>query len=87
MNEPLPLDSLGIDTLGVRAGTMRSEFMEHSEAMYLTSSFCFNSAAEAAERFANSESGFTYSRFTNPTVAMFQSQVWVFLRSDLSRSW
>ncbi len=75
MNEPLPLDSLGIDTLGVRAGTMRSEFMEHSEAMYLTSSFCFNSAAEAAERFANSESGFTYSRFTNPTVAMFQSRL------------
>ncbi len=75
MNEPLNPESLGIDTLGVRAGTLRSEYMEHSEAMYLTSSFCFNSAAEAAERFANSEEGFTYSRFTNPTVSMFQSRL------------
>ncbi|MNM93246.1 O-succinylhomoserine sulfhydrylase [compost metagenome] len=49
--------------------------MEHSEAMYLTSSFCFHSAAEAAERFANSEEGYTYSRFTNPTVSMFQSRL------------
>src|SRR5262249_19318143 len=38
-------------------------------------SFCFNNAAEAAERFANSEQGFTYSRFTNPTVSMFQSRL------------
>ncbi|MGY8523988.1 O-succinylhomoserine sulfhydrylase [Paracidovorax citrulli] len=75
MNDPLDLDSLGIDTLGVRAGTLRSEFMEHSEAMYLTSSFCFGSAAEAAERFANAEHAFTYSRFTNPTVSMFQKRL------------
>ncbi|MBY4896372.1 O-succinylhomoserine sulfhydrylase [Cupriavidus sp. AU9028] len=75
MNDPLDLDSLGIDTLGVRAGTLRSEFMEHSEAMYLTSSFCFGSAAEAAERFANAEHAYTYSRFTNPTVSMFQKRL------------
>lgn len=75
MNDPHDLETLGVDTLGVRAGTMRSEFMEHSEAMYLTSSFCFGSAAEAAERFANSEEGFTYSRFTNPTVSMFQQRL------------
>lgn len=76
MSEPFQPESLGIDTLGVRAGTLRSsEFMEHSEAMYLTSSFCFHSAAEAAERFANSEEGYTYSRFTNPTVSMFQSRL------------
>lgn len=76
MSEPFQPESYGIDTLGVRAGTLRTgEFMEHSEAMYLTSSFCFNSAAEAAERFANSEEGYTYSRFTNPTVSMFQSRL------------
>jgi len=76
MSEPFNPDSYGIDTLGVRAGTLRTgEFMEHSEAMYLTSSFCFNSAAEAAARFANSEEGYTYSRFTNPTVSMFQSRL------------
>ena len=76
MSEPFNPDAYGIDTLGVRAGTLRTgEFMEHSEAMYLTSSFCFNSAAEAAARFANSEEGYTYSRFTNPTVSMFQSRL------------
>ena len=76
MSEPFNPESYGIDTLGVRAGTLRTgEFMEHSEAMYLTSSFCFNNAAEAAERFANSEEGYTYSRFTNPTVSMFQSRL------------
>jgi O-succinylhomoserine sulfhydrylase len=63
------------DTLAVRAGTTRSEFNEHSEALFLTSSFCFSSAAEAAERFANVEDGYTYSRVTNPTVAMFQERL------------
>ena len=63
------------DTLAVRAGTLRSEFNEHSEALFLTSSFCFGSAAEAAERFAHSEDGFTYSRFSNPTVSMFQNRL------------
>src|SRR5207253_9594847 len=68
-------DSLNFDTLAVRAGTLRSsDFNEHSEALFLTSSFCFKSAAEAAERFANSEDYFTYSRFTNPTVTMFQDR-------------
>jgi O-succinylhomoserine sulfhydrylase len=71
----LNLDGLHIDTLSVRAGTRRTEFNEHSEAMFLTSSFCFDNAAEAAEKFANAEQGFIYSRFTNPTVAMFQDRL------------
>ncbi|WP_153102256.1 O-succinylhomoserine sulfhydrylase [Paraburkholderia hayleyella] len=68
-------DSLNFDTLAVRSGTLRSEFNEHSEAIFLTSSFCFASAAEAAERFKNPEDFYTYSRFTNPTVAMFQDRL------------
>ena len=68
-------DTFNFDTLAVRSGTLRSEFNEHSEAIYLTSSFCFSSAAEAAERFKNSESGYTYARFTNPTVTMFQDRL------------
>jgi len=68
-------DTLGFDTLAVRSGTLRSEFNEHSEALYLTSSFCFGSAAEAAERFRNSESAYTYARFSNPTVTMFQDRL------------
>ncbi len=68
-------DFLSPDTLAVRAGTLRSEFNEHSEALYLTSSFCFTSAQDAATRFANSEDNYTYSRFTNPTVTMFQDRL------------
>jgi len=68
-------DTFNFDTLAVRSGTLRSEFNEHSEALFLTSSFCFSSAAEAADRFRNSESGYTYARFTNPTVTMFQDRL------------
>ncbi len=68
-------DDFKFDTLALRAGTLRSEFNEHSEALFLTSSFCFSSAAEAAERFANAEEGYTYSRVTNPTVTMFQNRL------------
>jgi O-succinylhomoserine sulfhydrylase len=64
-----------ISTLGVRAGTARSEFGEHSEALFLTSSFVFDSAAQAAERFVTGAEGMVYSRFTNPTVAMFQERL------------
>jgi O-succinylhomoserine sulfhydrylase len=62
-------------TLGVRAGSLHSEFQEHSEALFLTSSFTYKSAAEAARKFANEESGFLYSRFTNPNVTMFQDRL------------
>jgi len=63
------------DTQAVRAGGLRSDFQEHSEALALTASFVFTSAAQAARRFANEEPGNIYSRFTNPTVAMFQSRL------------
>jgi O-succinylhomoserine sulfhydrylase len=62
-------------TLGVRAGQARTEFHEHSEALFLTSSFVFDNAAQAAARFTGGEDGFVYSRFTNPTVAMFQDRL------------
>jgi O-succinylhomoserine sulfhydrylase len=54
---------------------MRSDFQEHSEALALTTSFVYRSAAEAARRFANEEPGNIYSRFTNPTVTMFQNRL------------
>ena len=68
-------DPLHFDTLAVRSGTLRSPFGEHSEAIYLTSSFVFENAAQAAERFQDSGVGFTYSRFSNPTVTMFQDRL------------
>ncbi|QKS28630.1 MAG: O-succinylhomoserine sulfhydrylase [Candidatus Accumulibacter similis] len=63
------------ETLAVRAGQERSQFNEHSEALYLTSSFVFTSAAQAAARFAGEEPGNVYSRFTNPTVSAFQDRL------------
>jgi O-succinylhomoserine sulfhydrylase len=63
------------ETLAVRAGIHRSQFAEHSEALYLTSSFVFESAAQAAARFSNAEDGMVYSRYTNPTVQMLQERL------------
>jgi O-succinylhomoserine sulfhydrylase len=65
----------GLDTLAVRAGIERSQFGEHSEALYLTSSFVFETAAQAAARFSNQEPGNIYSRFTNPTVKVFEDRL------------
>ena len=63
------------ETLAVHAGAVRSQFNEHSEAMFLTSSFVFDSAAQAAARFIGEEPGNIYSRFTNPTVTMFEQRL------------
>jgi O-succinylhomoserine sulfhydrylase len=68
-------DDYKLDTLAVRAGIERSQFGEHSEALYLTSSFVFKSAAQAAARFGNQEPGNIYSRFTNPTVTVFEKRL------------
>lgn len=64
-----------IETLAVRSGILRSQFNEHSEAMFLTSSFVFNSAAQAAARFKGEEPGMIYARFTNPTVNMLETRL------------
>jgi O-succinylhomoserine sulfhydrylase len=64
-----------IATKGVRAGTARTEFQEHSEALFLTSSFVFKNAKQAAARFAGEDAGMVYTRYTNPTVAVFQDRL------------
>jgi O-succinylhomoserine sulfhydrylase len=68
-------DEFDLDTLAVRAGIERSQFNEHSEALYLTSSFVFESAAKAAARFSGEEEGNVYARFTNPTVTAMQTRL------------
>jgi len=68
-------DEYDIETLGVRAGTVRSQFNEHSEALFLTSSFVFRNAAEAAARFKGEQPGPIYARFTNPTVQMMEARL------------
>jgi O-succinylhomoserine sulfhydrylase len=68
-------EGLRIDTLAVREGLPRTQWGENSEALFLTSSFVQPDAATAAARFANEEEAFIYSRFTNPTVTMFERRL------------
>jgi len=68
-------DKYRLDTLAVRAGQQRSQFGEHAEALYLTSSFVFQNAAQAAARFSGAEEGMVYARFSNPTVATMQERL------------
>ena len=64
------------DTIGIRAGGIRSDFHEHSEALVLSTSFVYASAEEAARKFASTApEDNIYSRFTNPTVRMFQDRL------------
>ncbi|MEE9332264.1 MAG: O-succinylhomoserine sulfhydrylase [Methylophilaceae bacterium] len=63
------------ETISVRAGTAPTELGENSEAIFLNSSFRFKNAAQAAARFSGAEPGNIYSRFTNPTVTIFQDKL------------
>jgi O-succinylhomoserine sulfhydrylase len=66
---------LGFSSLAVRAGQIRTPEGEHAEPIFPTSSFVFQSATQAAERFSEREEGNIYSRFTNPTVRTFQERL------------
>jgi O-succinylhomoserine sulfhydrylase len=70
-----PLEEFGFDTLAVRAGQVRTAEGEHSEPIFPTSSYVFESAAAAAARFSGEEPGNIYSRFTNPTVRTFEQRL------------
>jgi len=77
-------DTFDLATLAVRAGQIRTHLHEHSEAMFLTSSFVFDNAAQAAARFTGKEEGgYIYSRFTNPTVSMFQDRLAALERAEM----
>ena len=66
---------LGPDTLAIREGIARTQYNEHNEPLFLTSSFVFDRAEQAAARFAGDEDGFIYSRAGNPTVSAFQNRL------------
>ena len=68
-------DEWGFDTLAVRAGQQRTAEHEHAEPIFPTSSYVFDSAAQAAARFKGDEPGNIYSRFTNPTVRTFEQRL------------
>jgi len=69
------LEGVGFDTLAVRAGQHRTPEGEHGDAMFLTSSYVFRTAADAAARFAGEVPGNVYSRYTNPTVRAFEERI------------
>jgi O-succinylhomoserine sulfhydrylase len=74
------------ETRLVHAGQMRSNFGETSEALYLTQGFVYESAEECAARFTGEEPGFLYSRFSNPTVAMFEARMAAFEGAEAARA-
>ena len=74
------------ETRLVHAGTLRSQFAETSEALFLTQGYVYDSAAQAERRFKNEEPGFQYSRFANPTVAMFEERMAAFENAEAARA-
>ena len=68
-------DDLEFETRAVRAGQQRTQEGEHAEPIFLTSSYVFANAAEAAARFSGDQPGNIYSRFTNPTVRTFEQRL------------
>jgi O-succinylhomoserine sulfhydrylase len=75
MSEHDPLAGAHIDTLAIRSGIRRTHEGEHAEPIFLTSSYVFDSAAEAAARFSGEQPGNVYSRYTNPTVRAFEQRL------------
>jgi O-succinylhomoserine sulfhydrylase len=69
------LEDAGFDTLAVRAGQRRGPEAEHGEALFLTSSYVFRSAADAAACFSGEAKGNVYSRYMNPTVRTFEERM------------
>ncbi|MBT6277074.1 MAG: aminotransferase class V-fold PLP-dependent enzyme, partial [Chromatiales bacterium] len=68
-------DARGFNTVAIRAGQQRTFEGEHNDPIFMTSSFVFASAAEAAARFSDEAPGNVYSRFTNPTVRAFETRL------------
>ncbi|MBX3519619.1 MAG: O-succinylhomoserine sulfhydrylase [Xanthobacteraceae bacterium] len=67
--------SLRPETRLIHSGILRSQFGENAEALYLTQSFVYDTAEQSAARFRGEDDGFIYSRFSNPTVAMFEERI------------
>ena len=71
----IPLSEAGFETLAIREGLIKGFEQEHSDPIYATSSFVFESAEQAAATFAGERDGNSYSRFSNPTVSVFEKRL------------
>jgi O-succinylhomoserine sulfhydrylase len=74
------------ETRLVHAGTLRSQFGETSEALFLTQGFVYDSAEQCEARFIGKEPGYLYSRFSNPTVNMFETRMAAFEGAEAARA-
>ncbi|WP_075214923.1 O-succinylhomoserine sulfhydrylase [Mongoliimonas terrestris] len=74
------------DTALVHGGTLRSPFGETSEALFLTQGYVYDSAEQAEARFLNLEPGYQYSRFSNPTVTMFEERMALMEGAEVARA-
>jgi O-succinylhomoserine sulfhydrylase len=74
------------ETRLVHGGTMRSQFAETSEALFLTQGYVYDSAEQAEERFKSEAGGFIYSRYANPTVAMFEDRMKLLEGAEAARA-
>ncbi len=75
----------GSATSLVHGGTLRSPFGETSEALFLTSGYAYKTAEQAEARFKGEDDGFIYSRFANPTVAMFEERMCQLEGAEMAR--
>jgi O-succinylhomoserine sulfhydrylase len=74
------------ETRLVHGGTMRSQFAETSEALYLTQGYVYDNSLQAERRFKNEEPGYQYSRFSNPTVTMFEQRMALMEGAEAARA-
>src|SRR6476619_8265370 len=74
------------ETRLVHSGSLRSQFGETSEALFLTQGFVYDTAEACEARFKGEESGYLYSRFSNPTVAMFEARMAAFEGAEAARA-
>jgi len=74
------------ETRLVQSGTLRSQFGETSEALFVTQGYVYDSAAQAEARFKGEDPGYQYSRFSNPTVTMFEDRLATFEGAEAARA-
>jgi O-succinylhomoserine sulfhydrylase len=80
------LAGLHPDTLLIQGGTLRSQFGETSEAIFLNSGYVYENAEDAEARFSGGAEGYVYSRFANPTVTMFETRMALLEGADVARA-
>lgn len=74
------------ETRLIHSGTLRSQFGETSEALFLTQGYVYENSAQAEARFKNEDPGYQYSRFANPTVTMFERRMAEFEGAEAARA-